>query len=61
MQRGLLYLSVQTHGFTVPEILDTGAMRSFISWKLAVKLPDTVLTTMPLIVTLPTGKTMVAT
>ena len=61
MQCGLLYLSVHTHGFAVPEMLDTGAMRLFVSQKLAAKLPATVQTTMPLTVTLPMGKTMVAT
>ena len=39
MQRGLLYLSVYTHGFAVLEMLDTGAMQSFVIHKLAAKLP----------------------
>ena len=59
MQHALLYLSVNTHGFTVPAMLDTGSTWSFVSQKLATKLPATVQTTMPLIVTLPVGKTMV--
>ena len=40
MQRSLLYLSVYTHGFAIPAMLDTGAMRSFVSHKLATKLPS---------------------
>ena len=56
-----MYLSVHTHGFTVPEILDTGPMQSFVSRKLAAKLPATVQSTTLLIVMLPIGKTMVAT
>ena len=39
MQHGLLYLSVHTHGFEVPEMLDTGTMSSIVSCKLAAKLP----------------------
>ena len=39
MQHGLLYLSVYTHEFAVPAMLDAGTMRSFISHKLAAKLP----------------------
>ena len=42
-------------------MLDTGTMRSFVSCKLAAKLPATIQTTTPLTVTLPTGKKMVAT
>ena len=61
MQRGLLYLPIHTHGFSVPAILDTGAMQSFTSCKLAEKLPATVQTMMPLTTMLPTGKTLVAT
>ena len=61
MQCGLLYLSVYTHGFTIPAMLDTGAMWSFVSCKLAAKLPAIVKTMMPLTVMLPTGKTMTAT
>ena len=61
MQRGLLYLSVYTHGFAVPAMLDMGAMRSIVSHKLAAQLPATVQTMVPLIVTLPTGKTMTTT
>ena len=61
MQHGLLYLPVHTHGFAVLTMLDTGIMQSFVSHKLAAKLPATVQTTMPLTVTLPMGKTMVAT
>ena len=61
MQHGLLYLSVHTHGFTVPAMLDTGTTWSFVIWKLAAKLPATIQTTTPLTVMLPMGKTMVAT
>ena len=61
MQHGLLYLSIYTHVFAVPEILDTGAMWLSISCKLALKLPATVQTTLPLAVTLPMGKILVAT
>ena len=61
MQHGLLYLSIYTHGFAVPEMLDTGTTWSFVSHKLAAILPATVQTTMPLTITVPTGKTMVAT
>ena len=39
MQCGLLYLSVYTHGFAIPAMLDTGAKQSFVSCKLAAKLP----------------------
>ena len=46
MQHGLLYLYVHTHGFAVPEMLDTGAMRSSVSHKLAAKLPAIVPTIM---------------
>ena len=42
-------------------MLDTGAIRSFVSCKLAGKLTATVQTTMLLTVALPTGKTMLAT
>ena len=42
-------------------MLDTGAMRSFVSCKLAANLPATTQTTMPLTVMLPMEKTMVAT
>ena len=41
-------------------MLDTSAMQSFRSYKLAAKLPDIVQTMMPLTVMLPMGKTMVA-
>ena len=61
MQHGLLYLSVYTHEFVLPAILDTGITWLFVRHKLAAKLPATVKTTMPLTVTLPIGKTMVAT
>ena len=61
MQHCLLYLSVHTHGFAVPAMLDTVAMQPFVSCKLAAKLPATIQTTMPLTVILPMGKTMVAT
>ena len=61
MQHGPLYLSIYTHGFTVPAMLDTGAMWLFVSQKLAAKLPATIQTTMPLTVMLPMGKTMVGT
>ena len=49
------------HEFTVPAMLDAGAIWLFISHKLARKLPATVQTTMPLTIILPTGKTLVAT
>ena len=42
-------------------MLDTGATRLFVSFKLAAKLPATVQTTIPLVVTLSMGKTIVAT
>ena len=61
MQHGLLYLSVYTHGFAVPAMLDTGATRSFVSRKLAAQLPATVQTMAPLTVMLPTGKMMTTT
>ena len=57
----ILYLSVNIHGFAVLAMLDTGATRSFVSHKLVAKLPATIYTTMPLTVTLPMEKTMVAT
>ena len=55
-QCGLLYLSIHTHGFSVLAMLDTGAMRSFVSHKLAAKLPAIVYTMTPLTVALPTGR-----
>ena len=61
MQCGLLYLSVHTHGFAVPLMLDTGTMQSFVSCKLLAKLPATVKTMTPLTIILPTRKTLVAT
>ena len=61
MQYGLLYLLIHNYRFSVPEMLDTGATWSFVSYKLAEKLPATIQTTIPLIVTLPMGKTLVAT
>ena len=61
MQHGLLYLTVHTHGFTVPAMLDTGAMQLFVSHKLAAMLLATVQTTTPLTVALLMGKKMVAT
>ena len=61
MQHGLLYLSVYTHRFAVPAMLDTGATRSFVSHKLAAQLPATVQTTSPLKIMLPTGKAMTTT
>ena len=42
-------------------MLDTGATWSFVSRKLAAKLPATIQTTTPLTVMLPMGKKMVAT
>ena len=42
-------------------MLDTGAMWSFVSHKLATKLPATIQTIMPLTVILPARKTLVAT
>ena len=41
----------------MPAMLDIGAMQSFVSHKLAAKLPATIQTTMPLTITFPTGKT----
>ena len=61
IQRCLLCLPIHTHGFAVPEILDTGAMRLFVSCKLAAKLPATVQPTTPLTIVLPMGKTLIAT
>ena len=61
IQRALLYLSIHTHGFAVPAMLDTGAMWSFVSHKLAAKLPATIQTMRPLIIMLLTGKMLVAT
>ena len=40
MQCGLLYLSIYTHGIAVPAMLDISATWSFVSCKLAAKLPD---------------------
>ena len=54
-------IPIYTHRFTVPAILDTGAMQLFVSYKLAAKLPATIQTTKPLTKMLPMGKTMVAT
>ena len=42
-------------------MLDTGAMQPFLSGKIAAKLLATVQTTMPLNITLPTGKILIAT
>ena len=56
-----MYIPIHTHGFSVPAILDTGTTQSFVSRKLAEKLPATIQTTMLLTVILPTGKTMVTT
>ena len=61
MQCGLLYLSVYTHGFAVPEMLDTGATWSFASFKLTEKLPAIVQTMTPQSTMLPMGKTIIAT
>ena len=61
IQHGLLYLPIHTHGFEVTVMLDTSAMPSFVSYKLAAKLPATIQTTMPLTVILPTAKTLVGT
>ena len=61
VQCGLLYLSVHTHGFAVPAMVDTGATWLFVSQKLAAKLPAIAQTIMPLTIILPTGKTMVVT
>ena len=61
MQCGLLYLSIHTYGFSVPEMLDTGATWLFMSHILAEKLPAIVQTMTTLTVKLPMGKTMVAT
>ena len=48
-------------GFAVPAMLDTSTTWSFVCQQLTAKLPATIQTTMPLTVTLPTGKKMVAT
>ena len=61
MQCGLLYLSVHTHGFVVPAMLDICAMWSFMSCKLAAKLSAIVQTMTPITIILPMVKTMVAT
>ena len=61
MQYGLFYLLIKTHGFSVSAILDTGTTQSFFSYKLAVKLPATIQTMVPLPATLPMGKILVAT
>ena len=61
MQCGLLFLSVHIHGFAVPLMLDTGTTWLFVSHKLAAKLPAIELTTTPLTIMLPMGKTMIAT
>ena len=60
MQHGLLYLSVHTHGFSVPSMIDTGTTQSFVSHKVVVKLPATIQITKTLTVILPTGKILVA-
>ena len=60
MQCGLLHSPVHTHGFTAPEMLNTGAMWLFVNRKLAAKLPATIQTTTPLTIILPTGKILVA-
>ena len=61
MQCGLLYLPIHIQGFTVPAMLDTGVTQSFVNHKLAEKLPATIQPITPLTITLPTGKTLVAT
>ena len=61
MQCGLLYLPVHTHGNSILVMLDMSAMQSFVSRKLAAKLPATVQTTKPWTITLPTRKMLVAT
>ena len=61
MYCGFLYIPIHTHGFVVPSMLDTGTMWSFVTCKLAVKLPATVQTTMPLTMLFPMGKALVAT
>ena len=61
MQNGLFYSLINTHGFTASEILDTGAMQSFVNCKLAKKLPVTIQPMIPLTVILPMGKALVAT
>ena len=60
MQHGLLYLPINTHRFAVSAMLDTGTMWPLVSHKLAEKLPTTIQTMMPLIVTLLMGETLVA-
>ena len=61
IQKGLLYLPVSTHGFTVSANLDTGAMLSFSSCKLARELPETIQDKIPLTIMLFMGKTLVNT
>ena len=61
MQHSLLYFPIHTHGFAVLYILGIGATWSFVSQKLAEKLPATIQTMMPFTITLPTRKTLVAT
>ena len=58
MQYGLLYLPVHTQGLKLPEILDIDTMQSFVSHKVAAKLPATIQTTTLLTTKLPIGKTM---
>ena len=41
MQGGLLYLPINTYGFAVPPMLDTGTTWSFVIYKLAGKLAIT--------------------
>ena len=60
MQYGLLYLPIHTHGFAVSNMLDTDTTWSFVSQKLAEKLPTIIQTTTPLTIALPIGKTLIA-
>ena len=60
-QHSLLYLSIYTHGFAVPAMLDVCTMQSYVSCKLAAKLSAIIQSMTPLTIMLPTGKTMVAT
>ena len=61
MQYGLLYSPINTHGFPVSAMLDTGVTQSFVNCKLAEKLPATVQMMKPLTIMLPMEKTLVST
>ena len=61
MQFRPLYLPISTHGFAVSAMLDIDATQSFVSYKLAEKLPVTIQAMIPLTVIMPIGKTLIAT